>query len=146
MELKEILSIVGRPGLYRFVAQSRHGLIVEPLGGGARFAVPVVGKVSALSDISMYMENGDLPLSDVFTTMLAAESRIAACDLSSAEAARILYGELFPSYDPLRVRDKHILKAFHWFTLLRSNGMERFTPAPSSDNTLATDDTPASKS
>ncbi len=135
MELKEILSIVGRPGLYRFVAQSRHGLIVEPLGGGARFAVPIVGKVSALSDISMYMEDGDLPLSEIFSTMLAAEERITACDLSSPDAARALYGELFPKYDPHRVRDKHILKAFHWFTLLRSNGMESFTtPSSSSES------------
>ena len=36
MELKEILAISGQPGLYKYVAQSTNGVIVESLLDGRR--------------------------------------------------------------------------------------------------------------
>lgn len=55
MELKEVLAITGKRGLYRFVARSRHGFVVEPLEGGARFAVSMMSRVSSLADIASYV-------------------------------------------------------------------------------------------
>ena len=67
MELKEILAITGKSGLYKFVAKSKHGFVVEPLEGGTRFAVSLMSKVSSLADIAMFMHGKDMPLADVFT-------------------------------------------------------------------------------
>ena len=67
MELKEILAISGQPGLYKFVAQSVRGVIVESLLDGRRMNASANAKVSALSEISMFTEGEDIALADVFT-------------------------------------------------------------------------------
>ena len=46
MELKEILAISGQPGLYKFVAQSVRGVIVESLLDGRRMNASANAKVS----------------------------------------------------------------------------------------------------
>ena len=67
MELKEILAISGQPGLYKYVAQSTHGVIVESLLDGRRMNASATSKVSSLTEISMFTEGDDIPLADVFT-------------------------------------------------------------------------------
>ena len=67
MELKEILAISGQPGLYRYVAQSTRGVIVESLLDGRRMNASASAKVSALSEISIFTEGDDIPLAAVFT-------------------------------------------------------------------------------
>ncbi|MEG1634866.1 MAG: DUF5606 domain-containing protein, partial [Rikenellaceae bacterium] len=47
MKLSEILSISGQPGLYKYVAQSKGGIIVESLSEQKRFAVSGASKVSS---------------------------------------------------------------------------------------------------
>ena len=65
MELKEILAISGQPGLYKYVAQSTNGVIVESLLDGKRMNASASSKVSALTEISIFTEGDDLPLADV---------------------------------------------------------------------------------
>ena len=69
MELKEILAISGQPGLYKYVAQSTNGVIVESLLDGKRMNASASSKVSALTEISIFTEGDDLPLADVFTNI-----------------------------------------------------------------------------
>ena len=128
MELKEVLAITGKRGLYRFVARSRHGFVVEPLEGGARFAVSMMSRVSSLADIAMYMYDRDMPLADVYTVMLPHEEEIKKLDLNNPEEARDLYAQLFPNFNKEKVSNKHIVKAFQWFLILRENGVEHFKP------------------
>ena len=62
MELKEILAISGQPGLYKYVAQSKNGVIVESLLDGRRMNAAANAKVSALTEISMFTEGDDIAL------------------------------------------------------------------------------------
>ena len=71
MELKEILAISGQPGLFKYVAQSTRGVIVESLVDGRRINASASSKVSALTEISMYTEGDDIPLAEVFTKIYA---------------------------------------------------------------------------
>ena len=71
MELKDILAISGQPGLFRFVAQSRTGFIVESLLDGKRMNASASSRISALTEISMFTEGEDIPLAEVFTKMYA---------------------------------------------------------------------------
>ena len=77
MELKEILAISGQPGLYKFVAQSVRGVIVESLLDGRRMNASANAKVSALSEISMFTEGEDIALADGSTPTRAARRRSA---------------------------------------------------------------------
>ena len=67
MELKDILAISGQPGLYKYVAQSMRGVIVESLLDGKRMNASATSRVSALTEISMFTEGEDIALADVFT-------------------------------------------------------------------------------
>ena len=64
--LKEIISISGHSGLFKFVSQGRQGIIVESLTDGKKMNVPVTAKVSALSDIAVFTDSGEISLREVF--------------------------------------------------------------------------------
>ena len=127
MELKDILAISGQPGLYKYIAQSRGGVIVESLTDGKRMNVPATARVSALSEISMFTENEDIPLAEVFTKMYAQTGGKEA--LSAKESpARLqeFFGEVVPDFDRERVHASDIKKAVAWFNLLVAAGFTEF--------------------
>ncbi len=126
--LKAILSLSGRPGLYRYVANSRFGIIVEPLAGGARFEVSGLQDVSSLYDISIYTEEADVPLRKVYAKMAEhAERYLAITSKSSDDEVRAAFQEALPNYDPQRVYLSNMRKAIKWFSLLNAQGMMDFS-------------------
>jgi hypothetical protein len=66
MNLKDIISISGEPGLFRFIAQGKNAIIVEHLETKKRSSAHSSAKVSSLEDIAIFTENEDMPLSKVF--------------------------------------------------------------------------------
>ncbi len=66
MTLSEILSISGYPGLFKFVAQSKNGIIVESLLDKKRMLVQGSSKVSTLGDIAIFTVEEDIALGQVF--------------------------------------------------------------------------------
>lgn len=127
MELKDILAISGQPGLYRYIAQSRNGFIVESLLDGKRSNATASSKVSALSEISMYTEGEDIPLAEVFTKMYAyTEGKQALSHKESNEALKEFFGAVITDYDRERVHVSDIKKAVNWFNLLVAAGMTEF--------------------
>ena len=54
MELKDIVAINGKPGLYEIKAQSKGGIIVESLLDGKRINITVTHNISALNEIAIY--------------------------------------------------------------------------------------------
>ena len=101
MELKEILAISGQPGLYKYVAQSTRGVIVESLVDGRRLNAPASSKVSALTEISMYTEGDDIPLAEVFTRIYAhTGGKEAISHKESPEKLRAAFGDGDPRVRP----------------------------------------------
>ena len=127
MELKEILAISGQPGLYKYVAQSTRGVIVESLLDGRRMNASSNSRVSALSEISMFTEGDDIALADVFTRIYAHTGGQPAIDpKSSPEALKAAFAEVLPEYDRDRVHVSDIKKCFSWYNLLVSVGFTEF--------------------
>ncbi|WP_346702383.1 DUF5606 domain-containing protein [uncultured Alistipes sp.] len=127
MELKEILAISGQPGLYKYVAQSTRGVIVESLLDGRRMNASSNARVSALSEISMFTEGDDIALADVFTRIYAHTGGQPAIDpKSSPEALKAAFAEVLPEYDRDRVHVSDIKKCFSWYNLLVSVGFTEF--------------------
>lgn len=128
MELKEILSISGQSGLYKFVAQSRNGIIVESLADGKRMSTPASAKVSALGEIAIFTEGEDVPLAEVFTKMYAHSGGKAVISHKSDDRQlRALFGEVLPEYDRDRVHMSDIKKVVAWYNLLVAAGMTDFS-------------------
>lgn len=127
MEFKDVLAISGMPGLYKYVAQSKNGIIVEALADGHRMNASATSRVSALSEISMYTEGEDIPLAEVFTRMYAhTEGKEAISHKESADKLKAYFGEVLPEWDRERVHVSDIKKALSWFNILVAAGMTEF--------------------
>jgi len=127
MELKEILAISGLPGLYRYVAQSARGVIVESLADGRRSNVSSQKRVSALSEISMFTEGDDIPLAEVFSKIFAHTGGKEAIDpKETPERLREAFAAVLPDYDRERVHVSDIKKCFAWYNTLLAAGFTEF--------------------
>lgn len=127
MELKEILAISGQPGLYKYVAQSMRGVIVESLIDGKRMNASATSRVSALTEISMFTEGEDIPLADVFTNIWNyTEGKQAISHKESAERIKEEFAKVLPEYDRERVHVSDMKKCFAWYNLLVEAGFTEF--------------------
>ena len=127
MEFKDILVISGQSGLYKYVAQSTRGIIIESLADGRRQSASASARVSALAEISMFTEGEDIPLAEVFTRMYAhTEGKEAISHKESAEKLKAEFEAVLPEYDKERVHVSDIKKAFSWFNILVGAGFTEF--------------------
>ena len=127
MELKDILAISGQPGLYKYVAQSMRGVIVESLIDGKRMNVSSNARVSALTEISMFTEGEDIALADVFTNIWNyTEGKEAVSHKESANKIIEEFGNVLPDYDRERVHVSDMKKCFAWSNILVKAGFTEF--------------------
>jgi hypothetical protein len=123
MNLKDILSISGEPGLFRFVAQGRNAIIVEHLETKKRRTAQGSAKVSSLEDISIFTEKEDLPLSKVFDLIYEKEKGGPAADSKSdAVKLKTYFEEVLPEYDKDRVYVSDMKKVVLWYNILQKLG------------------------
>lgn len=124
MVLKDILSISGEPGLFKFVAQGKNAMIVEHVETGKRSSAFSSAKVSSLEDISVFTENEDLPLGKVFDRIFEKESGGQAIDPKiESEKLKKYFEELIPDYSREKVYSSDIKKIILWYNLLQKKGM-----------------------
>ena len=127
MELKDILAISGQPGLYKFVAQSMRGVIVESLIDGKRMNAAATSRVSALTEISMFTEGEDSALADVFTNIWNyTEGKQAISHKESADKIKEEFAKVLPEYDRERVHVSDMKKCFAWYNILVEAGFTEF--------------------
>ncbi len=127
MELKEILAISGQPGLFKYVARSSNGVIVESLTDGRRMNASATARVSSLTEIAIFTEDEDMPLATVFEKIYAhTGGKEAVNPKSSPEQLKAFFGEVLPEYDRDRVHVSDIKKVFAWYNLLVGAGMTEF--------------------
>lgn len=128
MYLREILSISGTPGLYKYVAQGKGGIIVEALADGKRAMVSGSSKVSALGDIAIFTDSEEVALGKVFQSIFDAEKG-KAVDITGkstpVELAAFMK-KVLPAYDQERVHNSDIKKLAQWYNTLVGAGMTDF--------------------
>ena len=123
--LKTILSISGKPGLYKLVSQGKNMLIVESLADKKRFPAYGNEKIISLGDIAMYTDTEDVPLKEVFLSMKKKENGAAVVlDLKKATA---------DDFDRDRVYPSDIKKLIVWYNLLVASGMTDFEETPAAE-------------
>jgi hypothetical protein len=128
--METILSVSGKPGLYKLVSRGKMNLIVETIDANhRRTPVFATDKVTSLSDIAMYTDADDVPLWQVLESVGKKEdSKKAALDYKkcSAKELRDYFAEVLPSFDRDRVHDSDIKKLLQWYNILVENGYTDF--------------------
>ena len=126
--LKGILSVSGQSGLFKMVAESKNNIIVESLETLKRMPVHSTSKVSALEDIAIYTENGDVPLKDIFKLISDKENGGQALSpKSSVNELKAYFEKIVPDYDKDRVYISDIKKVLLWYNTLQKNELLDFT-------------------
>ena len=132
---QKILSISGRPGLFKLVNQGKNMLIVESLATGKRTPAYAHDKVVSLSDVSIYTPEADEPLPNVFESIkqLTGGTQVDYKKMDDADL-REYFAKVLPEYDRDRVYTTDIRKVFVWYNELIAAGVTDFK-----DNEIAED-------
>ena len=128
--LKNILSITGKPGLYKLVSQGNNMLIVESLLDGKRMPTYARDKIVSLGEISMYTMGDDIALSEVLTNLGKKEElKAVSFDPKKADNNQLhtFFAEVLPDYDRDRVYPSDIRKLIQWYNILIGAGITDFT-------------------
>lgn len=119
MDLSGIISISGKPGLYKVIAQGKNSIIVESLIDNKRVPAYATDRISALDDISIYTYESDKPLKEVFTDMYKKqEGKECPSHKEDITTLQNYLQEILPDYDEERVYSSDIKKLFQWYNLL----------------------------
>ena len=132
---QKILSISGRPGLFKLVNQGKNMLIVESLATGKRTPAYAHDKVVSLSDVSIYTPEADEPIPNVFESIkqLTGGTQVDYKKMDDADL-REYFAKVLPEYDRDRVYTTDIRKVFAWYNELIAAGVTDFK-----DNEIAED-------
>ncbi len=125
-----ILAISGKPGLYRLVSQGRGMLIVETVDA-AKKRVPAGARdrVTSLNDVSMYTNEDDKPLMEIFQSIADKEgAKATSIDFKKASKQELadFMAAVLPDYDRDRVHDSDIRKLIQWYNILIGGGYTQF--------------------
>ena len=140
--METILSIAGKPGLYKLVSRGKMNLIVESLDESHK-RVPTFAsdRVTSLADIAMYTDADDVPLWKVLDNVGKIESyKKTAINYKKADSKelRTYFAKVLPNFDQDRVHDSDIKKLLQWYDLLIKAGITDFkdTLAPTQGESI----------
>jgi len=124
MELRTVLSISGKPGLFKLIAHRKNGVVVESLIDRQRTSIPATANVSSLGDIAIYTYEEEVPLREVLKAMAeVTEGKEAISHKSSKNELEDFFGEVLPKFDQERVYASDIKKVVQWFNILVKNDL-----------------------
>lgn len=125
MGLDKILSISGKPGLYKVIAQTRNGFVAESLIDTKKVNVNIHSNVSILSEIAVYTLTEELPLREVLKKVMEKENGepTSISHKDSKDKLEEYFFEVLPDYDEDRVYASDIKKIIQWYNLLQKHNM-----------------------
>ena len=118
--LQKILSIAGQPGLFSYLTQANAGVVVESLATKKRTVCGMSMRISSLSDISVFTEEGEVSLETMFEKMKEKLGEQAApSSKSNPEELKKFFGEVLPDYDRDKFYVSHMKKVVEWYNVLK---------------------------
>ena len=118
-DLSKILAVSGQSGLYLYISQARNGAIVEALADKKRSSVSMTSKITSLADISIYTDDEEVKLQQVFLNM---KEVLGDADAPSAKSdpkeLKALFEKALPDYDRDRFYVSHMKKVVEWYNAI----------------------------
>ena len=149
--METIISIAGKPGLYKLVSRGKQNLIVEAIDAThRRMPAFATDRITSLGDIAMFTETEDVPLFKVLMSLQTLEvGKKSSVDYkkASGDELREYFAKILPNFDRDRVHNSDIKKLIQWYNILIENGvtdfdLEKATGAENEDeNDAATEKT-----
>ncbi|MFB0498083.1 hypothetical protein ABID99_004320 [Mucilaginibacter sp. OAE612] len=114
MNLQGIVSVSGKPGLWKALAQNKTGYVLESLDAQKTKLIANLStaKLAALSEITIFGVEDDIRLTDVLERMKSA-SNIPDVK-ADGKALRTFFYEVAPDHDEEKVYSSDIKKVIAW--------------------------------
>ncbi|RNA61361.1 hypothetical protein D1631_05145 [Chryseobacterium nematophagum] len=123
MLLEKIISISGKPGLYKLVSQLRNGFIIEDVTTKKKVSIGNSSQVSLLDNIAMFTLDKEVPLFEVFENIAKNNDYKEAIAHKSNDAElKEFMSTSLPNYDTERVYTSDIKKLAQWYNILQKAG------------------------
>ena len=137
MDLSKILSIAGKPGLYKLAGEAKNNLVVESLTDGKRMPAFAHERISSLQEISIYTTGEDLPLHDALKMVyeMTGGKPVENPKKMSSDRLKELFKQAIPDYDEDSVYVSDMKKVFTWYNLLLEKGMLDFSEEKKAEKT-----------
>ena len=138
MNLRGLISVSGKPGLFKLVGKNKSGFILETLDDHKTKVIVnmATSKVASLEDITIFAESDELRLIDIFERMKDVQS-IPESKTADSSALATFFKEVAPNYDKERVYVSDIKKIINWFNLIKDLPLfTEATPEPLQENSL----------
>ncbi|MCD0488040.1 DUF5606 domain-containing protein [Pedobacter sp. MC2016-14] len=120
MNLRGIVAVSGRPGLFKLVGQNKAGYILESLDAQKVKVVANIAnsKLSSLEDITVYGNDEDLKLVDVLANIAAYTAEVPDAKADTAKL-KAFFNEVAPDHDGDKVYASDIKKIVTWFHIIK---------------------------
>ena len=133
-DLSKILAVSGQSGLYLYISATRSGAVVEALADKKRSAVSASSRITSLADISIYTDEEEVKLQEVFLNMKEVLGDADAPSSKSApEELKALFEKALPTYDRDRFYVSHMKKVVDWYNCLKNNASLDFVDPETED-------------
>ncbi|MFZ4260606.1 DUF5606 domain-containing protein [Sphingobacterium sp. HJSM2_6] len=132
MNLRGLVSVTGKPGLFKLIGQNKGGFVLETLDAAKLKSVVNLSttKMATLEDITIYGEEEEIRLIDIFE---AIKSNTAEAPDAKADGTtlRNFFREVAPNHDEARVYSSDIKKIISWYQIIKELPLfEEEAPAP----------------
>lgn len=135
MKIADIATVTGKGGLYKVVAPTKSGVILESLDDAKTKMIATTShRLSLLNEISIYTttKEGNVPLQDVLKKIQKDFGDDPGVDNNSdSDELKAFMKSVLPEYDEDRVYTSDIKKLVRWYALIRKHAPEVLSePAP----------------
>jgi hypothetical protein len=119
MNLSAIVSVSGKPGLWKALVQNKTGFVLESLDAQKTKLIANLStaKLAALDEITIFGDDEDIKLTEVFERIKTA----ASIPDVKAEGAKLrsFFREVAPGHDEEKVYASDMKKIINWFNILK---------------------------
>ena len=119
MNLKALVAVTSKPGLFKLIGQNKSGFILESLDGQKVKSVVNIAttKLATLEDITIYGDEEELKLIDILERI--KEKGALPDPKSDGKTLRVFFREVAPGHDEERVYSSDIKKIINWFNIIK---------------------------
>jgi len=132
MNLRALVSVTGKPGLFKLIGQNKGGFVLETLDAAKVKSVVNLNttKMATLEDITIYGEEDEIRLIDVFENIKAKDGSTPDVK-ADGNTLRSFFREVAPGHDEDRVYTSDIKKIISWYNIIKDLPLfEEEAPAP----------------
>ncbi len=120
MNLRGIVAVSGRPGLFKLVGQNKAGYVLESLDEQKLKIVANISttKLASLEDITVYGEDEELKLIDVLANIAAVKGEVPTANVDG-NTLKKFFLEVAPGHDQEKVYTSDMKKILTWYHLIK---------------------------